>query len=149
MLTQPTTASFPQIKGLRFAAGYVFNGIAAAGGLTRHPVVIDLVNGRSPSDNFEWCSKVKVVLSKVNVVLSKVKVVLSKVNVVLSKVNVVLSKVNVVLSLLRMVISVLDLVVVVEKCPRLNVVLSLLRMVIRVLDVVLGNRSARSFRLWG
>jgi hypothetical protein len=142
MLTQPTTASFPQIKGLRFAAGYVFNGIAAAGGLTRHPVVIDLVNGRSPSDNFEWCSKVKVVLSKVNVVLSKV-------NVVLSKVNVVLTKVNVVLSLLRMVISVLDLVVVVEKCPRLNVVLSLLRMVIRVLDVVLGNRSARSFRLWG
>jgi hypothetical protein len=41
-----------------------------------------------------------------------------------------LSKVNVVLS-------------------KVNVVLSLLHMVIRVLDVVLGNRSARSFRLWG
>jgi hypothetical protein len=37
-----------------------------------------------------------------------------------------------------------------ELCSKVNVVLSLLRMVIRVLDVVvLGNRSARSFRLWG
>jgi hypothetical protein len=44
-----------------------------------------------------------------------------------------------------------------ELCSKVNVVLSkvnvglsLLRMVIRVLDaVVLGNRSERSFRLWG
>jgi hypothetical protein len=62
--------------------------------------------------------------SCVNVGLSNVNVVLSKVNVGLSNVNVGLSKVNVGLSLLRMVIRVLD-------------------------AVVLGNRSVRSFRLWG
>jgi hypothetical protein len=80
-----------------------------AGCLTIHLVVIDLVNGRSPSDTFERCLRVNVVLSLLRMVISVLDLV-----VVVEK----CPRLNVVLSLLRMVISVLDVVVVGNRSPR-------------------------------